>query len=49
MATRAIGDCEKALRGLHDTAVVMQTIAVALIAIAKITVLLAQPCEYSLA
>ena len=39
--TRAIDDCEKTLHGVQDAAVVMQTVATALTAIAKIAVLLA--------
>jgi pyruvate/2-oxoglutarate/acetoin dehydrogenase E1 component len=39
--TRAIDDCEKTLHGVQDAAVVMQTVAAALTAIAKIAVLLA--------
>jgi hypothetical protein len=39
--TQAIDDCEKALHGVQEAAVVMQTVATALTAIAKIAVLLA--------
>jgi len=38
--TRAIDDCEKSLHGVLDTAVVIQTVAVALGAIAQIALLL---------